>query len=62
VEMDITQGLPENLEIEWRGRRRIQSLDYLGVPFRCSICRTFKMSLQRRCGNELNQRSPSQII
>jgi hypothetical protein len=40
VEMDIHLGLPENLEIEWRGRRYLQRLDYLGVPFRCSFCRS----------------------
>jgi hypothetical protein len=39
VEMDISTGLPENLEIEWRGRKLIQTLDYLGLPFRCNICR-----------------------
>jgi hypothetical protein len=39
VEMDIYSGLPETLEIEWRGRRIAQKLDYLGVPFRCNNCR-----------------------
>jgi len=38
VELDIHQGLPKNLEIDWRGRRYLQRLDYLGVPFRCSYC------------------------
>jgi hypothetical protein len=38
VEMDIHGGLPELLEIEWRGRRILQKLDYLGIPFRCSLC------------------------
>jgi hypothetical protein len=40
VEMDIHLGLPETIEIEWRGRRILQRLDYLGIPFRCSICRS----------------------
>jgi hypothetical protein len=39
VEMDITVGLPETLEIEWRGRKLLQNLDYLGLPFRCNRCR-----------------------
>jgi hypothetical protein len=33
VEIDIHCGLPETLEIEWRGRRVLQRLDYLGIPF-----------------------------
>lgn len=39
VEMDISTGLPENLEIDWRGRKMLQTLDYLGLPFLCNICR-----------------------
>jgi hypothetical protein len=38
VEMDVHGGLPELLEIDWRGRRIVQRLDYLKIPFRCSIC------------------------
>jgi hypothetical protein len=38
VEMDVHGGLPELLEIDWRGCRIVQRLDYLGIPFRCSIC------------------------
>jgi hypothetical protein len=38
VEMNIHGGLPELLEIEWRGKRYSQRLDYLGIPFRCSHC------------------------
>jgi hypothetical protein len=40
VEMDIHCGLPEVIEIEWRGRRVLQRLDYLDIPFRCSLCRS----------------------
>jgi len=39
VEMDITIGLLKTLEIEWRGRKLLQTLDYLGLPFRCNRCR-----------------------
>jgi hypothetical protein len=46
--MDIHQGLLENLEIEWRGRRLIQRIDYLGIPFRCSVCRS-TAHLRRDC-------------
>jgi hypothetical protein len=38
VEMNIHGGLPELLEIEWRGKQYSQRLDYLGIPFRCSRC------------------------
>jgi hypothetical protein len=39
VEIDITAGLPEKLDIVWRGRTLQQPLDYLGLPFRCNLCR-----------------------
>ena len=39
VEMDIHHGLPEVLEIDWRGQLISQRLDFLGIPFRCSYCR-----------------------
>jgi hypothetical protein len=39
VEVDIHVGLLEALEIDWRGYILGQRLDYLGVPFRCSLCR-----------------------
>jgi hypothetical protein len=48
VEMDIHGGLPKIIEIEWRGRRIVQKLDYLGIPFPCSNCRNTK-HLRRDC-------------
>lgn len=36
--MDVHGGLPELLEIEWRGRRFSQRLDYLGIPLCCYCC------------------------
>jgi hypothetical protein len=40
VEMDIHFGLSEVIKIEWRERRVLQRLNYLGLPFRCSFCRS----------------------
>jgi hypothetical protein len=37
VELDIQAGLPEVLEIDWRGQLISQRLDFLGIPFRCSF-------------------------
>jgi hypothetical protein len=48
VELDIHQGLSETLDIEWRGKHYLQKLDYLGIPFRCSICRSTS-HLRRDC-------------
>jgi len=39
VEIDVTAGLMDSLEVEWRGQVMVQRLDYLGIPFRCSLCR-----------------------
>jgi hypothetical protein len=40
VEIDIHEGLLETLDIDWRGHLTRQKLDYLGVPFRCSLLQT----------------------
>jgi hypothetical protein len=39
VELDLFEGLPTKIEIEWRGMVIQQKLDYMGVPFRCSVCK-----------------------
>jgi hypothetical protein len=39
VELDIQAGLPDILEIDWRNQLISQRLDYMGIPFRCSLCR-----------------------
>jgi hypothetical protein len=55
VEMDIHCGLPESIDIEWRGRRVVQQLDYLGIPFRCNACRQMG-HLRRDCtGKEVEE-------
>jgi len=36
VEVGLHGGLPEVIDIEWRGRYFTQRLDYMGIPFRCS--------------------------
>jgi hypothetical protein len=38
VEVDLHPGLLEILEIDWRGLILVQILDYLGIPFRCTLC------------------------
>ena len=38
VEIDIHTGLLETLEIVWCGYHLSQTLDYLGIPFKCSWC------------------------
>lgn len=40
VELDISRGLPAEVELLCEERLLIQRLDYLYVPFRCSICRS----------------------
>jgi hypothetical protein len=60
--MDITQGLPENLEIEWRGRRRIQSLDYLGVLLDAAFVEALHIYVVTVTVTSSTLRSPSQII
>jgi hypothetical protein len=52
VEMDTSTGLPESLEILWRGRRLLQPLDYLGIPFRCNLCRATG-HLRRSCPGKI---------
>jgi len=39
VEVEIHEGFLESVELEWRGMIRSQNLDYLGVSFKCTICR-----------------------
>ena len=38
VELDITRGLPAEVEILCHERLFIQRLDFQGIPFRCSVC------------------------
>ena len=38
VEMDVSSGLPADVEVLCGERLFIQKLDYLRVPFRCSLC------------------------
>jgi hypothetical protein len=39
LELDIHEGLLDSIDIEWRGHHTRQKLDYLGIPFRCTLCR-----------------------
>jgi hypothetical protein len=38
VDIDIHGCLPKVLEVEWHFRRLLQGLDYMGIPFHCSLC------------------------
>jgi hypothetical protein len=40
VEMDVHLGLSATMEVEWHGLCYQQRIDYLGLPFRCSYCRS----------------------
>lgn len=48
VELDVHSGLLEALDIEWRGKTYGQKLNYLGIQFRCSLCRRTG-HLQKEC-------------
>ena len=48
VEMDISVGLPADVEIRCHERLFSQHLDYLNIPFRCSRCREVG-HLHREC-------------
>jgi len=39
VGIDVHDGLPKAIDIEWCGHLIIQRMDYMGIPFRCSWCR-----------------------
>jgi hypothetical protein len=39
VEVDLFGGLPDEIDIGWRGVMIQQRLDFLGVPFRCTNCK-----------------------
>jgi hypothetical protein len=39
VEVDIHSGLLETLDIQWRDQYFTQKLDYMGIPFHCTLCR-----------------------
>jgi len=52
VEVDIHEGLPEVMDIEWCGHHIKQRLDYQGIPFRCSFCHCTG-HLQRECSGKI---------
>ena len=39
IEIDVSQGLMEEIKIEWMGRTTFRKLDYWNFPFRCMKCR-----------------------
>lgn len=48
VDIDMSLGLFEKIDIEWRGRTITQSLDYWGLDFRCHRCKEIR-HLWREC-------------
>ena len=38
VDMDLSNGLPDELEVQWEGGTFVQRLDYWKVAFRCHYC------------------------
>ena len=53
VEMDLSQPLPAEMEIELVGLSWIQQLDYEALPFRCRVCHKYG-HLARFCPNNMN--------
>jgi hypothetical protein len=53
VEIDIHEGLPEVLDIEWRGHHIKQRLDYQGISFRCNWC---------HCTGHLRRDCPGKVL
>jgi hypothetical protein len=39
VEVDMFEGLLVELEVEWHGTMVLKRLDYMGVSFRCIVCK-----------------------
>jgi len=60
VELDVSLGLPDEVEILCKERLLVQKLDYLHVPFRCSRCHDTG-HLRRTCPLLLNERSCSSL-
>jgi len=52
VELDIHEGLQESIDIEWQGHTIRQNIDYLGIPFRCTL---YKQTghLQNQCSGRV---------
>jgi hypothetical protein len=62
VEVDIHEGLPEVMDIEWQGRHTKQRLDYQGIPFRCSWCHCTG-HLRRDCsGKVVEEKSEDTLL
>lgn len=55
VEVDISLGLIDVLNINWRGRKFSQIIDYWGIPFRCSNCKEVG-HLWRQCSAPASSR------
>jgi hypothetical protein len=54
VELDIHEGLQESIDIEWQGHTIRQNIDYLGIPFRCTLCRQIG-HLRNQCSGRVDE-------
>jgi hypothetical protein len=41
VDLDISKGLFESIDLVLEGKRYVQLLDYVNIPFRCSKCHLY---------------------
>jgi len=62
VGIDVHNGLPEAIDIDWRGRHIIQRMHYVGIPFLCSWCRDTR-HLRRDCrGTQVEEKTEEDDI
>ena len=60
VELDVSLGLPAEVEILCKEQLLVHKLDYLHVPFRCNRCRNTR-HLWRTCPSLLDERTCSSL-
>jgi hypothetical protein len=57
VEVDLYGGISDEIDIVWRGIVIQQRLDYIGVPFRCVVCKETR-HLQYQCNGHRGKTLP----
>ena len=38
IELDLSEGLPEQITLNWNSKKWVQHLDYENIAFRCKSC------------------------